>query len=452
MSKVLLISPPSWGLMLSMTTPAPPPPLGLVIIQRILESEGHDVLLLDTGVVSIDLLGIQQIIREYKPDIIGITTYFQNPAIYHFAETSRRICPEALIILGGVIAMKCYEDILNLDQGLIDVVITGNGLEEIRYLARISGTRKEAHKQLCQSNDFIKVKNGFFSKLDTQTVKYQGNQYLGAISPVVYKQLHYVFQSGCPYNCSFCISSNSKNNMVFELESMVKEINDIYDVYGNSLFMLFDETTTYSKDRIQKFAQLIKNAERRLSFWCGTRSDCIDDEVIDALNEIGVKRIFIGVESTKASSQKYVGNKCRDITKVKEKVAKLKSYGIKTESSILLGLPFETKEDFLKSVYECMELGIENIMFNIVSILPTTGLYKNCEELGYTRLGTPSTLSEYFDQKLFQVTGKRFFRHNYINPDDFESIINTTLKTLNYDDFDGRQISFRKKVVFRLPY
>lgn len=391
-------------------------------------------------------------INEYKPDIIGITTYFQNPSIYYIAEIARNNCPETLIVLGGVIAMKCYEDILNLDQGLVDVVITGNGLEEIKFLARISGVRREAYKKLSKSEDFIKINRGFISKPKKLTINYDDNQYLGIISPAIYKQLHYVFQSGCPFNCSFCISSRSKNDILFELESMVKEIIQINEVYGNNLFMLFDETTTYLKERVLKFAELIKNENKDLTFWCGTRSDCIDDEVMNALYEIGLKRIFIGVESTKPTSQKYVGHKCRNLVELKEKVNKLKSYGIKTESSILLGLPFETKEDFLNSVYECIDIGIDNIMFNTVSILPTTNLYKNCEKLGYKKLGAPVNLKEFFDQRLFQVNGNRFFLHNYINPDDFETIKEKTIKILNYDNFDGRQISFRKKVVFRMPY
>ena len=216
--------------------------------------------------------------------------------------------------------------------------------------------------------------------------------------------------------------------------------------------MLFDETTTYSKPRILHFAESIKRCGANLHFWCGTRIDCLDEEIMNALHEIGVRRIFIGTESTDPHTQKYIGNKCRDLERVSRVVARLKSYGIKTETSVLLGLPFEKRETFFRSIQDCIDMGIENIMFNILSILPTTELYKKCESLGYKKLGEASCLEEFFDQSLYQVNGKRFFEHPFIKPEEIPEIIEEALNILDYDNFDGRQISFKKKVIFRLPY
>lgn len=444
----MLISPPSWGLMLPMTTPAPPPPLGLVLLKRILEEDGHEVILFDTGVCTIDLLGIQHIFRTFNPNIVGITTYFQNPAIYHIAKMAREIIPEALIALGGCIATKCAHEILAFNENIFDVIIRGEGIEPLRRLAEIGGCKKK----LLKLDTFYKYNGGYCSELKSEKSVYSGDLYLGMLSPAIYKQIHYVFNSGCPFKCSFCIHSGILNDMEFNVESIANEIIKINKVYGNELFMLFDETTTYSKKRILRFAELIKRCSNSLHFWCGTRSDCLDEEIIDALYEIGVKRIFVGTESTDPDTQRYVGNKCRDLDKVRHVVACLKSRGIKIETSVLLGLPFEKRETFFRSIQDCKDMGIENIMFNILSILPTTELYRNCESLGYKKFGEASCLKEFFDQSLYQVNGKSFFEHPYIKPEEFPEIIEEALDILDYDNFNGRQISFKKKVTFRLPY
>lgn len=434
--------------MLPMTTPAPPPPLGLVLLKRVLENDGHDVLLLDTGVCTVDLIGIRQIIKTYKPDIVGITTYFQNLSIYHIAKSAREVLHEVLIVVGGCIATKCAHEILALGEKVFDVIIRGEGIEPLRILADIGGDRKK----LSELDIFDQVNGVYCSKLDSKNSVYSGDLYLGMVSPAIYKQIHYVFNSGCPFKCSFCIHSGNLNDMEFDVKSIVDEIIKINEVYGNELFMLFDETTTYCKSRILRFAELMKRCNNDLHFWCGTRIDCLDEEIINALCEIGVKRIFIGTETTDPQTQKYIGNKCCDMNKVRRVIKCLKSYGMKIETSVLLGLPFEKRETFLRSIQDCMEMGIENIMFNVLSILPSTELYRNCENLGYKKLGEASCLEEFFNQSLYQVNGNKFFRDLYIEPEEFPEIIQETLKILDYDNFDGRQISFKKKVIFRLPY
>jgi uncharacterized protein len=110
----------------------------------------------------------------------------------------------------------------------------------------------------------------------------------------------------------------------------------------------------------------------------GTRPDCIDESTLEILKEIAKEKyvcIEFGVESSKNESLKIInrGHSWEDTVKAIHKTAKA---GIKTGLHIILGLPGETENDFLKHASKISELPVNLLKIHQMQILKNTELEK----------------------------------------------------------------------------
>jgi len=441
-AKIMLISPPSYGNELTMVNPFPTPPLGLCVLKNELCKYGHDVMVLDAAVAPFDFLSLKNIITNFNPDVIGITTYYQNLNIIYIAELIRSISEDITIVLGGVMATKFGRLILETDQDeLIDFVITGSGIKELTAIAK---------GNIADNEFFVKVNNGYINieKVDRHLLC--GNFYLPNISPVLYKRFHYVFNSGCPFNCAFCVCAKHRTNCIFDVESILSEINLLNDIYGYNNFVFLDETLTINKEQLSKLSDGING--KNITFWGGTRSDCIDETIVEILTKLNFNKLFIGIESTKPETQKFVSNKARNIAEIKDKIDLLHKAGIKVETSLLIGLPFETKEDFENSLSEAIEMGFDYIMFTFLHIIPGTDIYKNHHEYGYQFTRQAQNLYELFNQDNYRIDGKGFVKSNYLSVDECDVLLRDTTIKLGYQDRYGKPMGYIKNNLSVFPY
>lgn len=441
-AKIMLISPPSYGNELTMVNPFPTPPLGLCVLKTELCKYGHDVMILDAAVIPFDFLSLRNIVSNFKPNIVGITTYYQNLNIIYIAKLIKSISKDIKIVLGGVMASKFGKLILEIDQDkLIDFVITGAGIKELIEIANGNVDDNEL---------FEKVNDGFINIEKGDCYLFSGNLYLPNISPVLYKRFHYVFNSGCPFNCAFCVCAKQLTNSTFNVESILKEINLLNNIYGHNNFVFLDETLTINKEKLSQISNGINS--KNITFWGGTRSDCIDGETVEILTKLNFNKLFIGIESTKPETQKFISNKAQNINDIKYNIDLLHKAGIKVETSLLIGLPFETKEDFEKSLSDVIELGFDYIMFTFLHIIPGTEIYKNYQEYGYQFIKHAKNLLELFNEDNYRVDGKGFVKSDYLSVDDCNVLLRDTTRKLGYQDRYGKPMGYINNNLSVFPY
>ncbi len=441
-TKIMLVSPPSYGNNLTMVNPFPTPPLGLCILKKELSKHEHNVRILDAAVVPFDFISFKKMVIDFKPNIIGMTTYYQNLNIIYLAKLIRSISKNIKIVIGGVVATKFGKLILETDnEGLIDFVITGSGILELVAIA---------NENVENSKLFNKVNNGYINKKITYNNLLCNDLYLPNISPVLYKRFHYVFSSGCPFNCTFCVTAQQKPSNIFEVESIANEINLLYDVYGCNNFLLFDETLTINYEKLLKLSEKINNDN--ITFWGGTRSDCLNESVIKLLKKLNFNKLYIGIESTKPETQKFISNKAKNLQDIKEKIEMLHKYGIKVETSLLIGLPFESKEDFEKSLLETMELGFDYIMFSPIHIIPGSEIFINSHKYGYDFRHSAQNSYELFNQDNYVINGKGLASSQFISADECDILLKEIPLKLDYQNRFGKSMGYVKNILNIFPY
>lgn len=164
-------------------------------------------------------------------------------------------------------------------------------------------------------------------------------------------------------------------------------------------------TNTYSdiEDLKNKYTKAIEN-DNVAVLSIATRPDCISDEVIDLLKEMNQKKpvwVELGLQTTKASSIKYI-RRCYENEVYKESLIKLYNAGIsQIITHIILGLPYETKNDILDTVKYVTSIILENgynesnfgFKFQLLHVLKGTDLAKDYENNLFETL----SLDEYID-------------------------------------------------------
>lgn len=203
----------------------------------------------------------------------------------------------------------------------------------------------------------------------------------GAFTPLVGSR-------NCPYACIFCVPNSQSFAAELEYkkhfgekpplrlrspENIIEEMREIKEA-GYGCVSIIDDQFLWNEERTLKICDSLKGLG--IKWGCLARCDRISERVCRAMGEAGCEYVDLGVESFSRRVLDYIkkGLKARDIY---ESLRLLKKYRIKAKINMLLGTnPFETKEDLLQAIDECVRLKPDAVMFSIASPFPGTEFYE----------------------------------------------------------------------------
>ena len=126
-----------------------------------------------------------------------------------------------------------------------------------------------------------------------------------------------------------------------------------------------------------------------------TRPDCLSSEVLSLLKEINkIKPVMVelGLQTIHEKTAKYI-RRGYSLNVYDEAVRNLKNIGINIVVHLIIGLPFENKEDILESVKYVCDSGIDGIKLQLLHILKGTDLEKDYQNGLFSAL----SMEEYLD-------------------------------------------------------
>ncbi|MEE9524751.1 MAG: radical SAM protein, partial [Thermodesulfovibrionales bacterium] len=184
---------------------------------------------------------------------------------------------------------------------------------------------------------------------------------------------------GCPYNCSFCSSSEFSGLKWRALEppDIVDEIEEIVNVYGFDGIAFLDDNFTLSADRVKEICSRIVNKRLDIYWWCFSRADKVlkHEGMVAKMAEAGCRYVFMGFESRSSATLDHYEKKIRP-EMAKEAVKLLKKYGISTHASFIIGDIEETEDMVLDTIRYAKEIGPEAVQFSVLTPYPGTRLFK----------------------------------------------------------------------------
>lgn len=369
------------------------PPLGLAYIGSVLQDDGYDVSLVDFAAEQItDISGILERIKDYHPDIIGISvmTINANQAFNIIPEIEKQL--DVPIILGGPHATYFPEDTLNMAPG-VDVVVIGEGEPVILELvdALISNKPLDNIEGICYYN-----KEGRIIKNESRRIIYELDKILPPAQHLFNFQLYnpYPFQvkrkpvvtmitsRGCPYaKCTFCYSSTRKVIMLYRRHSVKRVIEEIKSMilrYNIKEVNFLDDDFAMGEQWVNEFCERIHKEKMDLSWICMARASNVSKELLSRMAKAGCWDIFFGIESANQHLLDRI-NKGVTVEQNRNAVIWAHEAGMQVSAAFMMLLPGEVPEDARRNVQFAKELDIEFVAFGPTRPLVGTALFEQCQ-------------------------------------------------------------------------
>jgi radical SAM superfamily enzyme YgiQ (UPF0313 family) len=421
--KVLLIQPPIQDFYY---TPIRTQPIGLAYLAAPLQSEGHEVEILDcrTGrkrEISIPPelsylkdfypfndrspfalyrgyyhfgMGweeIRQSIVQSNADVYGISSGFTP---YHgealqVAEMVKAWDARKIVIMGGAHVSADPEGVLQ--SPLVDYAVTGEGERRLPLLLKALGQnentaaidgigfRRNGEITVSAANPFIE---------DLDALPYPARDLLNPDNYRVGKKRStmLITSRGCPHRCAYC-SAHRTMGTVFRSRSplhIVEEMKECRERYDIQAFDIEDDNFTYDQKRAAELLRLIIRTfgERTLemSAMNGVSYAALNGELMDLMKRAGFKTINIALVSTSDVLRSTMG-RTQSVSDFNTVLDAAEKAGLNVVAYAILGMPGQTIGDMVDTVGYLMSRQVL-IGPSIYYPVPGTALFDTCRREG----------------------------------------------------------------------
>jgi anaerobic magnesium-protoporphyrin IX monomethyl ester cyclase len=181
---------------------------------------------------------------------------------------------------------------------------------------------------------------------------------------------------GCTFSCSYCPYIVAENSTRFrDPEQVVAEMEYGVRRYGFRSFKFRDPLFGLDRKRVLRLAELIGQLPRRVQFSIETRIDLLRPETLDALKEVGLTSITVGIETPNEDTLKtYLRQPIKD-DRQREFVERCRRLGIRTVAGFMIGFPEDTEQRIRQVFAYAREINPTYANFNIVTPYPGTPFF-----------------------------------------------------------------------------
>ncbi|MBU1164136.1 B12-binding domain-containing radical SAM protein [Patescibacteria group bacterium] len=429
-------------------------PLGISYIAALLMKKGYQVKVLDNLLENLEFQEIEEYIRDYNPDIVGISaTTVDIYQGFQIAKITKKINKNMLLVIGGHHVTTLPEETVKNEN--VDVVVVGEGeqtalelveaVKNKKSFKEIKGLYYKENDQIVFTGQRELIENLDILPFPARELLEMGEYTLSATRKRVQGKAGAVITSrGCPFNCNFCCKKVFGRTMRYRsAENIVAEIELIMDKYDIKEISFIDDAFTINRKHVINVCNLLIEKKLNLSWVCHSRVDCLDDELLKIMKKAGCHSIAFGIESGDQKVLDSIG-KQTTLEKAREVITLTKKYKISSLCGFMIGNLGETKETVMKTIKFARELDCTFANFAILVPLPGSKVFDIAKEKGliddknydrYTALSNQKPvlpLSELTSDELvfYQKLGYRkfYFRPKYIfkkilklkNPEDFK--------------------------------
>lgn len=366
-------------------------PLQFVYLAGAAREAGFEAKLYDAMSAFTGFKEIKEKIKEEKPDLVGvsaITSTFLD--CLEILKISKSVDKKIITVMGGVHPTFMKDEAFNIGREYLDFLIRGEGeitlkelllclsdggeLEKIKGLSWKNGGEviHNPPRELAPDIDSFKTD---WSILDWNLYRYFviPRSRLGAVST----------SRGCSMECTFCSQQKFwKRTWRFrDPEKVAEEIEMLNKDLKVNVFLITDEYPTSDRERWISLLKKIIMRNIRAYFLMETRVDDIvrDRDVMDIYRSAGIIHIYVGVESASDEVLSSVKKKIK-VEQSKEALEILREKGFISETSFVLGFPWETEESIKRTIDLSIFYNPDMAHFLAITPWPYADLYKELEK------------------------------------------------------------------------
>ena len=321
---------------------------------------------------------------EAGPDVVCFSCYLWNiQYVEQIITELPKILPHTEIWLGG--PEVSYDAPAMLGRyPMVSGIMCGEGEETFRELAEYFHEEgKELHG----------IRGIVFRDWDGTVVRNESRPAMDLSSiPFVYEKLenfrnriiYYESSRGCPFSCSYCLSSVDKCLRFRDIGLVKKELQFFID-HEVPQVKFVDRTFNCRHDHAMAVWEYIRENDRgKTNFHFEIAADLLNEEELRLINSMrpGLIQLEIGVQSVNPRTIREI---CRrmDLDKVRSNTARIREAGnVHQHLDLIAGLPHENIESFERSFNEVYGMRPEQLQLGFLKVLKGSLMHEKAEEYG----------------------------------------------------------------------
>lgn len=308
-------------------------------------------------------------LHKKDADVLMFSSYIWN--IDHISKvitSLKKIKPSYTIVLGGPEVSFEKESFLRANPAC-DYIIYGEGeraMKEFILYKKGKLSIDDVHNlAYINDNRYIKTEEAPLIDMKDLSFPYEDEEALE------HRTLYYEAQRGCPYRCSFCLSSAIKG-LRYKPIDLVKMDLDRLIAMKPSIVKFIDRTFNSNEDfAINIIEHILENNKTNTKFHFEITLDRMSDRFYETLKKLPKDMIQfeIGLQSINPKTLKAI-QRHNDLEKIKEHSQKIKDLGtIHQHIDLIAGLPYEDFESFKESFNYLYDFKIEKIQLGFLKML-----------------------------------------------------------------------------------
>ena len=318
------------------------------------------------------------------PDVVCVSCYIWNLSfVKELMADLTKILPDADFWAGGPEVSYDAEKFLTENPEFKGVMV-GEGEETFRELAGYYVEKDPQNLKdmtgVCYRDGDQIIHNGWRQIMDLSKI------------PFIYKDLsdfknriiYYESSRGCPFSCSYCLSSIDKKLRFRDTEMVKKELQFFIDNKVPQVKFV-DRTFNCKHDHAMAiWKYIIEHDNGVTNFHFEISADLLREEELQEMSTMrpGLIQLEIGVQSTNPDTIKAI-HRTMDFGKLKGIVERIHSFGnIHQHLDLIAGLPYEDYDSFRHSFNDVYALKPQQLQLGFLKVLKGSHMMEMCQEYG----------------------------------------------------------------------
>ena len=309
-----------------------------------------------------------------QPDVVCFSCYIWNISfVRELVPDLKKILPQVEFWAGGPEVSYDAVEFLKKNPVFFGVMV-GEGEETFHELAgyyierkpeTLSGIRGVAFRDENKGRDIVHT--GWRELMDLSKVPFAYSNLTEFKNRIIY----YESSRGCPFSCSYCLSSIDKKLRFRDIELVKKELQFFIDNKVPQVKFV-DRTFNCKHDHAMEIWRYITEHDNGITnFHFEISADLLRAEELALMKTMrpGLIQLEIGVQSTNPQTIKAI-RRTMDFEKLKGIVEQIHSFGnIHQHLDLIAGLPYEGYDSFHKSFCDVYALRPEQFQLGFLKVL-----------------------------------------------------------------------------------
>lgn len=323
-------------------------------------------------------------IYENKPDMVAFSCYIWNiEYVLRISRELKKVLPDTDIWCGGPEVSFDTEKLLGKNMWLKGIM-SGEGEETFFELAQyymgiLGRELKDIDGISYRDNDVVTVnKERDRMSMDDIVFPYKD------IEALKNRIIYYETSRGCPYGCSYCLSSVEKKVRFRSLELVEKELQFFIDNKVKQVKFV-DRTFNCNHEHTMAIWKYIGEHDNGITnFHFELSADLLTEDEIALVSSFrpGLVQFEIGVQSTNPDTLRAI-HRNHDLIGLKKHVSEVyEGRNIHQHLDLIAGLPYEDYETFRNSFNEVYDMKPDQLQLGFLKVLKGSPIHCDSDKYG----------------------------------------------------------------------